>query len=108
MNRSALSTTTLSGMAALGQFVRALANLVQALKHRREIIQLTELDDRMLADIGLTRDDVWSALDEPFLCNPSWELVRSARRHSGDKKPEQPARPVRPVVPMVRPARSCA
>lgn len=108
MNRSALSSTTFLRMAALGQFARALTNLVQALKHRREVKHLAEFDDRMLADIGLTRNDVWSALDEPFMRNPSWVLVRSAERHSRAEKPDHSARPVRPVVPMVRPVKRCA
>lgn len=108
MNRSALSSMTFLRMAALGQFVRALVNLVQALKHRREVKHLAEFDDRMLADIGLTRNDVWSALDEPFTRNPSWVLVRSAERHSRAEKPEPPGRPARPVVPMVTLVKRCA
>lgn len=105
MNRSAFSSTTFSGMTSLGVFARALANLVQALKHRREVKHLAEFDDRMLADIGLTRSDVWSALDEPLIRNPSWVLVRSAERHSRAERADHSARQVRPVVPMVRPVK---
>jgi uncharacterized protein YjiS (DUF1127 family) len=99
---------TLSGTAALGQFARALTNLVQALKHRREVKNLAEFDDRMLKDIGLMRSDVSSALAEPFTRNPSWVLVRSAERHSRAEKPDHSAKPVRPVVPMVTPVKRCA
>ena len=108
MNRSALSTMTFSGMATLGLFARMLTNLVKALRHRREIKNLAEFDDRMLADIGLTRSDVWSALDEPFTRNPSWVLVRRAERHSCAEKPNHSVRPIRPVVPMVTPIKRCA
>lgn len=108
MNRSIFSTMTFSGMAALGQFVRALTGLVNALKDRREVRHLAEFDDRMLKDIGLTRGDVQSALSEPLLHNPSSVLVRSAGRHSRGEKPRPPTRQVRPVVPMVRPAKGCA
>ena len=66
MNRFALTTMTLPGMAALGQFARSLVDLAKALRHRREIKHLAEFDERMLADIGLTRSDVMSALDEPL------------------------------------------
>lgn len=107
MNRSALSSMTFSGMAALGQFARALTNLVRALQHRREVKHLAEFDDRMLKDIGLTRGDVTSALDEPFTRNPSWVLIRSAERHSRAERPDHSARSIRPVVPMVTPIKRC-
>ena len=108
MNRFASTTMTLPGMAALGQFARSLVDLAKALRHRREIKHLAEFDERMLADIGLTRSDVTSALDEPLTRNPSWVLVRSAERHSRSERLAPSARQVRPVVPMVRPLKRCA
>ena len=108
MSRFALTTMTLPGMAALGQFARSLVDLAKALRHRREIKHLAEFDERMLADIGLTRSDVTSALDEPLTRNPSWVLVRRAERHSRSERLAPSARPVRPVVPMVRPLKRCA
>jgi len=108
MSRFALTTKTAPGMAALGQFVRSLADLAKALRHRREIKNLAEFDDRMLKDIGLTRSDVSSALDEPLTHNPSWVLVRSAERHSRSERSAPAGQPVRPVVPMVRPLKHCA
>ena len=108
MNRSASSTTTLWGMAALKQFTRSLVALTQALRHRREVKHLAEFDDRMLKDIGLTRNDVSSALAEPFTRNPSWVLIRSAERHSRAEKPDYSAKQARPVVPMVTPVKRCA
>ena len=108
MNRSAITPTTFSGLSVLGQFVRSLAGLSRALRHRGEIKHLAEFDDRMLKDIGLTRSDVSSALSEPLLRNPSWVLVRSAERHSRGERPDRPVRPLRPVVPMVTQARHCA
>ena len=108
MSRFALTTMTAPGMAALGQFARSLVELAKALRHRREIKNLAEFDDRMLADIGLTRSDVTSALDEPLTRNPSWVLVRRAERHSRSERLAPSARQVRPVVPMVRPLKRCA
>jgi uncharacterized protein YjiS (DUF1127 family) len=108
MNRSTLSTMTLLIMAALEQFARSLVALTKALRHRREIKNLAEFDDRMLKDIGLTRSDVSSALSEPLTRNPSWVLVRSAERHSRSERVDHSAKPARPVVPFVTPARRCA
>ena len=108
MSRFALTTMTAPGMAVLGHFARSLFDLAKALRHRREIKHLAEFDERMLADIGLTRSDVTSALDEPLTRNPSWVLVRSAERHSRSVRLAPSARPVRPVVPMVRPLKRCA
>ncbi len=107
MSRSALSTMSFSSMGAVGQFTRSLVAFTKALKHRREIKNLEEFDDRMLKDIGLTRGDVSSALDEPLLRNPSWVLVRSAERHSRAERPDHSARQIRPVVPMVKLAKRC-
>ncbi|MBM6578918.1 DUF1127 domain-containing protein [Microvirga sp. BT689] len=108
MNRSILSAVSFSGAAALQQFVRSLTNLVKALRHRREIKHLAEFDDRMLKDIGLTRNDVSSALSEPLTHNPSWVLVRSAERHSRSEMVDHSAKPARPVVPFVTPVKRCA
>jgi uncharacterized protein YjiS (DUF1127 family) len=108
MSKSTPARMTFTGMTALGQFVRSLAGLSRALRHRGEIRHLAEFDDRMLKDIGLTRGDVSCALSEPLLRNPSWVLVRSAQRHSRGERPDRSTRPVRPVVPIVTQARSCA
>ena len=62
--------------------VRVLA-LVRALRHRGEVRQLAELDDRALKDIGLTRLDVLGALGEPMFKDPSTVLmIRSVERRS--------------------------
>ncbi len=108
MNKSISSRMTFTGITAPGQFVRSLTNLAKALRHRREIRHLAELDERMLKDIGLTPSDVSSALLEPLLRNPSWVLIRSAERHSRSEKVDHSARPARPVVPFVRQAKRCA
>jgi uncharacterized protein YjiS (DUF1127 family) len=108
MSRSALSTMTFLTIAAVEQATRSLVRFTKALRHRREIKNLEEFDDRMLKDIGLTRGDVSSALDEPLLRNPSWVLVRSAERHSRAERPDRSAHQIRPVVPMVTLDKRCA
>ncbi|MCB8820362.1 DUF1127 domain-containing protein [Microvirga rosea] len=108
MTRSAPHVTSLPGATFLGSIVRAVANIVKALQHRREIVHLAEFDDRMLKDIGLVRSDVEGALAEPLLHNPSWVLVRCAERHARTERVAAPARSVRPVVPLVKPSVSAA
>lgn len=55
--------------------VRLLAQLLQS---RRDAVMLARLDDRMLADIGLTRGDVRDAFAEPVWCDPTAILVSRA------------------------------
>lgn len=63
--------------------------VLQTLKHRRDAASLAGLDDRMLADIGLTRGDVRDAFSEPVWRDPTAILVSRAherrinRRRSG-------------------------
>jgi uncharacterized protein YjiS (DUF1127 family) len=81
------------------------AALVRAYKHRHDIRLLNEFDDRMLADIGLTRGDLRDAVAEPAWRDPSALLtqrVRSrraarARGFNPDMKLETHAAP--PTVP---------
>lgn len=63
--------------------LRALRHLARALAHRRQVMQLSELDDRALKDIGLLRSDVAGALAEPFHKDPSTVLlVRRVERRA--------------------------
>lgn len=80
--------------------VRVLA-LVRALRHRGEVRQLAELDDRALKDIGLTRLDVIGALGEPMFKDPSTVLmVRSVERRSRNRTMAvTPAEALRTVHP---------
>jgi hypothetical protein len=50
-----------------------------AIKHRRELAQLADRDDRMLADIGLTRGDLYDAGSEPFWVNPTPTLLERTK-----------------------------
>jgi uncharacterized protein YjiS (DUF1127 family) len=53
-------------------------NVFHMLKNRRDAALLTSLDDRMLADIGLTRGDVRDAYSEPVWRDPTTILVSRA------------------------------
>lgn len=78
--------------------------LVSAIRHRRDVEVLAGFDDRMLADIGLTRTDLHYALSEPFWRDPGHVLVlragerRSAPRHRGGQH-EARAVPAPSIVP---------
>ena len=68
------------GEAAAGLGRRALREIVRffhAVGNRRAVHLITELDDRMLADIGLSRGDVTSALAQPIWVDPSRDLAET-------------------------------
>jgi uncharacterized protein YjiS (DUF1127 family) len=82
----------------VGGMVRAAAGLFKALRHRREVGGLAQLDDRLLKDIGLTRGDVRGALAGPAFRDPSVLLVRCAGRPARASAVKHP----RPTVPVAR------
>jgi uncharacterized protein YjiS (DUF1127 family) len=76
-----------SAVAALVTGLRAIS---RALKNRRDAAMLAGMDDRMLADIGLTRSDLRDAYAEPLWRDPTDRLAdrvsekRRYRRRRGD------------------------
>jgi uncharacterized protein YjiS (DUF1127 family) len=46
---------------------------------RRRLRRVDDLDDHILWDIGLTRDDLRAALKLPLSVDPVWELNRQSR-----------------------------
>ena len=50
--------------------------IAEAWRHRHDATALAALDDRMLADIGLTRADLNDALAEPLWRDPTTVLAR--------------------------------
>jgi uncharacterized protein YjiS (DUF1127 family) len=69
--------------APAGSALAALATpawrLAGALGRRRELRRLIDCDDHVLADLGLTRDDLRRALSKPFWRDPTAGMARSAR-----------------------------
>jgi uncharacterized protein YjiS (DUF1127 family) len=65
---------------------RCWRGFVVRIKHRRELARLADLDDHMLADIGLTRSDLHLAHCEPLWRDPTSILERriSDRRAAFD------------------------
>jgi uncharacterized protein YjiS (DUF1127 family) len=70
--------------ASIGRFYSQLAHSVWgmavAIKRHRELTQLADRDDRTLADIGLTRGDLYDASSVPFWVDPSPTLQERRRR----------------------------
>ena len=58
---------------------QALAAL-RAWNNRRHLSRLSDLDDHLLADLGISREDVRWALDLPFSYDPGIELQKRAMR----------------------------
>ena len=69
-----------AGMAntVTGFVVARMRQVFQFVKNRRDAATLAGLDDRMLADIGLTRGDVRDAIAEPVWRDPTTILVSRA------------------------------
>lgn len=89
---------------------------VKAVLHRREVLRLSELDERGLKDIGLVRSDVDGALAVSWYRDPSAVLaarskdrsvVAATRREEGLRQ-AQTAPAVRPVQPTVSHAVACS
>jgi uncharacterized protein YjiS (DUF1127 family) len=79
--------TAPAGEAAAGLARRALTaalRLLETAGNRRSVRRMTLLDDRLLADIGLSRSDVASALAQPVWVDPSRDLAETvANRRKG-------------------------
>ena len=70
-------------LAAGRAVIRGLDRLVRAFRHRQDATMLAGFDERMLADIGLTRSDVRDAFSEPLWRDPTTILVdRAGERRS--------------------------
>ena len=69
------------------------SQMLRAVRHRREVQSLTDLDHRTLADIGLLRTDVYASLARPYFADPSkvlkdacchWRAVASRFRFASE------------------------
>jgi uncharacterized protein YjiS (DUF1127 family) len=70
-------TSRSQAFAAMGTAVVRVGRWVaDAWRHRHDAVALASFDDRMLADIGLTRADLNDALAEPLWRDPTSVLAR--------------------------------
>ncbi len=86
-------------LALAGIVVRTVKRTFAALKNRRQVAQLYDLDDRTLKDIGLVRSDVQAALGKSLFSDPSHHLMGVA----GHKR-NVPAKANIPSAAIVKPA----
>ena len=86
------TTQTLEGSSSLGERINTIVSVSaarvaavwEAAKNRRSVGRLLEWDDRMLRDIGLTSNDVRSALSGSAVEDASTRLgTLSGERRSG-------------------------
>ena len=61
-------------------------DLLQLVKNRRDAASLSGLDERMLADIGLTRGDLRDAYSEPVWRDPTAILVSRAHERRSSRR----------------------
>ena len=74
--------------AAAGIVVARIRQVANILKNRRDAMALAGLDDRMLADIGLTRGDVRDAFSEPAWSDPTAILVSRVNERRRSRRGE--------------------
>jgi uncharacterized protein YjiS (DUF1127 family) len=79
-----------------------LRQLAVAFRHRHDAAALQCFDERMLADIGLTRRDVREALNEPVWRDPT-DLLANRVAGRGRLSPRRPIAPS--IVPQAGRAR---
>ena len=104
-------TTTYQGTLSAPQsspFAFAVAGLVSAIrkvgqfvKNRHDASLLAEMDDRMLADIGLTRSDVRDAVSEPIWSDPTAILASRAQERRKHRAQATVTLTAPPLVPYV-------
>ena len=80
-----VSALLVRGLNAAGAFA---IRVLRAAKNRHSAAMLACLDDRMLADIGLTRSDLRDAYAEPLWEDPTSVLARRASERRMSRKRE--------------------
>lgn len=81
--RNTQALTTASGF-EFGAPLQWLRSRLHNWRIRRKVHSLAEMDDRILQDIGITREDIYWASRLPLTENAAFEMDRIARlRRSG-------------------------
>ncbi len=90
--------------------LNGMRKFARLLKHRRNARLVARMDDRMLADIGLSRSDVRDAYAQPLWRDPTDVLAGRARdkrinRHGRVDAFQAPAPSIAPDDALVAPAK---
>jgi uncharacterized protein YjiS (DUF1127 family) len=72
-----------SMLTALARRVRL---LIAAREHRHQLLRVAQSDDHLLADIGVTRQDIDTALSAPFWRDPTRELAHRLTEPKSDRQ----------------------
>ena len=75
------ATDSFTGV-SVNRLARAVGAAWTSLRNRSQVRRLAELDDHLLADIGLTRSDVEEASSMPITTDPSIQLAAVAMRNT--------------------------
>lgn len=75
---TAVARSPLSGFGRIRAFIQRIGLVI---RHRLEMRELAQFDERMLKDIGLTGSDVQGALSEPWHKDPSRMLRIKSVQH---------------------------
>ncbi len=82
LSRSQTTAASATVKAIFGMALLRVWSVLRALKHRHDAVMLAGFDDRMLADIGLSRSDVRDAYSVPLWRDPTALLKnRVGERH---------------------------
>jgi uncharacterized protein YjiS (DUF1127 family) len=70
----------------LAGVLAAVRKVGQVLKNRHDAAMLAQFDDRMLADMGITRSDLRDAYAEPLWRDPTYVLASRARERQTNRQ----------------------
>jgi uncharacterized protein YjiS (DUF1127 family) len=95
MNTISLQSAASGPLARTARIVGIVAlravEFYHSFKSRREMRMLAGFDERMLADIGLTRGDVRDAVSEPLWRDPTNVLVKRAHERRSARHASHPS-----------------
>jgi len=78
---AAVAKTGLSASVVLAKVVGGIVNAWTRLRNRRRVHDLLGLDDYLLRDLGVARGDVFEALSNPLVNDPTAILAAAANQH---------------------------
>ena len=78
---AAVAKTGFRAKGYLGKVVEVIATSWMRLRNRRQVHDLLGLDDYLLRDLGVARGDVFEALSNPLVNDPTAILAAAANQH---------------------------
>jgi uncharacterized protein YjiS (DUF1127 family) len=78
---AAVAKTGFRAKGYLGKVVEVVATSWMRLRNRRQVHDLLGLDDYLLRDLGVARGDVFEALSNPLVNDPTAILAAAANQH---------------------------